>query len=368
MPVYYDTKGKYYYVRVYITDIYGIRKQKRLSPFNSKTEAKNAEAEFILKNGEYSEIKNMKFSDLIDEYLEYKKVKLKSQSFRKTKSNITNHILPYFKNFKISEIDQRKYTKWQQAIEELNYSHKYNSSLHGSMVNIMQYACDFCRLDRNIPLLCGNFKRKNDIVKKASFWTYEEYIKFIDSVDDLVYKRLFETLYYTGMRIGECLALNWHDLDDIYINVNKTISKELDKRTKQHIINTPKTRNSIRKIEIDKTLQMHLLELKNYYKEFIGFSEDWFIFGGLNPLSHTTVGRRHKEYCEKAKVKKIKIHDIRHSHASLLISIKTPITTISERLGHSDTQLTLNTYIHMFPKDEDKAVSNIEKLRKKYKF
>ncbi|MBQ3469092.1 MAG: site-specific integrase [Bacilli bacterium] len=142
-----------------------------------------------------------------------------------------------------------------------------------------------------------------------------------------------------------------------------TISKELDKTTKEHIINTPKTKHSIRKIKIDEKLKQHLLELKEYYKKFEGFQEDWFIFGGLFPLYHSTVGRRHKKYCEVSKVKKIKIHDIRHSHVSLLISIGTPITVVSEHLGHSDIQMTLNIYSHMFPKDEDKAVLNIEKLR-----
>lgn len=71
-------------------------------------------------------------------------------------------------------------------------------------------------------------------------------------------------------------------------------------------------------------------------------------------------------YCKLANVKKIRIHDFRHSHASLLLSKGVPITVISQRLGHSDINMTLNTYSHMMPNDEDKAVNMINGLRDVY--
>ena len=97
----------------------------------------------------------------------------------------------------------------------------------------------------------------------------------------------------------------------------------------------------------------------------IGFEDNWFIFGGLNPLSPSTIGRKKSKYCEKANVKKIRIHDFRHSHASLLLSKNVPITVISKRLGHSDIDLTLNIYSHMIPKDEDKAVNILNQIKQK---
>ena len=95
----------------------------------------------------------------------------------------------------------------------------------------------------------------------------------------------------------------------------------------------------------------------------IDFNDDWFIFGGLNPLSPSTIGRKKDKYCKLAEVKKIRIHDFRHSHASLLLSMNVPITVISERLGHSDINMTLNTYSHMIPKDEDKAVDILNQIK-----
>ena len=303
----------------------------------------------------------MTFNDLWKEYANYKELRLKTQSYRSVESRFKNHILPYFENYKLNKITNSVYLKWQIEIEKKGFKHKYNSSLHGAMVNILNYAIRFYGLKTNVATLTGNFKRKTELVKNVDFWTIEEYQKFIKCVDDLVYKFLFETLYYTGLRQGEALALNWNDFKDGYLDINKTISKEMVDN--KHIINTPKTSQSIRKVKLDNELINKLNLLKKYYQQCVDFNDNWFIFGGLNPLAPSTIGRKKNKYCDIAKVKKIRIHDFRHSHASLLLSMNVPITVISERLGHSDINMTLNTYSHMIPKDEDKAVNILNQMK-----
>ena len=113
-------------------------------------------------------------------------------------------------------------------------------------------AIKFYGLKENIASLTGNFKRKNELKKNVDFCTFEEYSKFISVVDNNVYKALFETLYYTGIRQGEALALSWKDFVGDYINIDKTISKE--KVDGKYIVNTPKTPKSIRKVKLDKDL------------------------------------------------------------------------------------------------------------------
>ena len=358
MPVYQVKKSKLWYFRCYCNDIYGNRKQFQRNGFNTKRDAQAAERNFIGQGKVNDE--TILFSKLWDEYKSYIKLKQKRQSYRKTISKFENHILPYFKDYRINKIDISSYTKWQAELEKKGFSYKYLTSIHSSMVTILNYAVKFFGLESNIASQVGGFSKSNIKPCRVDFWTYEEFNKFINSVDDLVYKVFFETLYFTGLRQGECLALKWKDISENYIDIYKTISKE--KINDEYIINTPKTKSSIRKIRIDKNLIKELQKLKEYYKNIIDFNNDWFVFGGINPLSPTTIGRKRDKYCEISNIKKIRIHDFRHSHVSLLISKGVPITAISKRLGHSNIQMTLNTYTHLIPEDEDKVINVIENL------
>lgn len=359
MPVYQDKKTKKWKFRVYADDVFGNRKQFERKGFTTKKEAQQAEVEFKL--CDKSDYSKMTFYDLWLEYVDYKKLQLKAQSFRSVENRFKNHILPFFKDYKLNKITNSVYLKWQIEIEKKGFKHKYNSSLHGAMVNILNYAIRFYGLKDNIATLTGNFKRKTELKKNVNFLTIEEFQKFIDCVDDFVYKTFFETLYYTGLRQGEALALNWNDFKNGYLDIEKTISKEMVDN--KHIINTPKTNKSIRQVKLDDELIIKLKQLKKFYQGFVDFNDNWFIFGGLNPLSPSTIGRKKDKYCKLAEVKKIRIHDFRHSHASLLLSMNIPITVISERLGHSDINMTLNTYSHMIPKDEDKAVNILNQIK-----
>ncbi len=359
MPVYQNKKTKLWKYRTYAYDVYGNRKQFEKGGFKTKKEALIAERE--IQSLDKVEQCTISFLELWKNYEQHIKLKLKSQSYRKVVSKFKNHILPYFKDYKVKNITANTYTKWQMIIQEKGFKHKYNSSLHGSMVTILNYAIKFYGLKENIASKVGNFSKGQELPKKVDFWTFEEYKQFIEIIDDNVYKVFFETLYYTGLRQGECLALTWKDFEDDKLNIYKTISKE--KIDNNYVINTPKTTRSIREVKLDNELIKDLNSLKEYYSQSVDFNDSWFIFGGINPLAPTTIGRKKYKYCEKANVKKIRIHDFRHSHASLLLSLGVPITVISQRLGHSDINMTLNTYSHLIPKDEDKAIDILNKIK-----
>lgn len=354
MPAYQDKNTKQWYFRTYIN-----KKQYQRGGFRTKKEAQQAEWDFKSENkiGEC----NLTFEELWKLYQEHIVVKMKAQSYRKTTSKFKNHILPYFKDYKVKGITASIYTRWQKMIEEKGFKHKYNTSLHSSVVTILNYAIKFYGLKENIASKIGNFTQKEDLTTNVDFWTPEEYKKFIKVVPDNIYKLFFETLYYTGLRQGECLALTWKDFKNNHLDIYKTISKE--KVNDEYIINTPKTKKSIRKIKIDNDLKKKLISLKEKYKRLEGFEENWYIFGCIQPLSPTTIGRKKDKYCNIAGVKKIRIHDFRHSHASLLLSYGVPITVISQRLGHSDITMTLNTYSHLIPQDEDKAIDILNQIK-----
>ncbi len=359
MSVLKDQKRGTWLFRTYVEDKYGNLKQKSRSGFKTKGEAKLVEQQFI--KDSKKDYTLLSFHDLYKEFVKHKSQNLKPQSIRSIKSRFENHILPFFKDYKIHKIDQKVYLDWKDHIINKHFGYKYNSSLHGAVVSILNYAMDFYNLEKNIASKVGNFS-KQEYIKKVDFWTYAEFNVFINNVDDDLYKTLYITLYNTGLRLGECLALNWLDLENGYLKVNKTLAKE--KRNNDYIFTTPKTKQSNRQIKLDNTTLKLLDDLKKHYQNYIGFEEKWFIFGGLVPLSQSTVGRRKKGYCVKANVKEIKIHDLRHSHATLLLSKGIPVTVISKRLGHSDMTMTLNTYSHLIPEDENKAVDLLNNLEK----
>ena len=364
MPVYKDNKRNTWYFRVYVIDPNGHKKQKEKSGFKTKSEAKLEEQKLLLN---YSEkiVEDILFSALYNEYINFKKQSIKPQSLITIKNKIENHILPFFKDYKIKDINHSVFIKWRTNILEKNYSYKYNSSLHICVVNILNYAMQFYGLDTNIASKIGNFK-KNTVLKKYDFWTFEEYYRFISFVDDIVYKTLFRVLYFTGMRLGECLALNWNDLDlhNGFIDISKTISQKARTNGK-YTITTPKSNASNRTIRIDNETKKELLALKDYYNNFVGFNSTWFVFGGIKPLATTTITRKKDYYCSLSGIKRIKIHDFRHSHASVLISSGIPVTVISSRLGHANITMTLNIYSHLIPKDEEKVINLINNIEER---
>lgn len=363
MAIYKDKIRDTWYFRIYVQDKFGNKKQKCRSGFKTKGEAKKEEQLFLLKNEKHNFDNNISFQELYEVYIKHKKQTLKPKSFVINQNIFINHILPYFKEYKINKIDNKVYIDWKEEILQKRFSYKYNSSIHVCMVSILNYAIDFYGLEKNIASKVGNFP-KNNYMPKVNFWTYEEFSKFIENVKEIEFRALYIVLYFTGARLGECIALNWNDVKDNYIDINKSISR--GGLNENYIIQTPKTLSSVRKIQLDDYTIKTLNELKNYYKTFIGFNNDWFVFGGIKPLARTTIATKKDNYCKLSNVKKIRIHDFRHSHASLLISKGVPLTVISKRLGHKDLSTTLNKYSHLIPEDEDKAINLINNLDKNF--
>lgn len=305
--------------------------------------------------------KDYTFYDLWLEYDKYALLNFKAQSYRKISSNFKLHILPFFKDLRLKDIDNMCFLTWQEKIKNKGFKNSYNKNIHSSMVMILNYAVKHGYIKKNIASMCGNIRRKRFEHKNVDFWTFEEYLKFNSVIDNDLYKILFETLYFTGIRIGECLALTWNDFENDSININKTISKEFYEDN-TYTINEPKTESSYRVIKLNNELLKHLRKLYKKCSKEVSFSKSLFIFGGNKPLSRTTINRKLERYCKLSGTKKIRLHDFRHSHATLLLSNGVPIKAISQRLGHSDTSLTLNTYAHLTNKDIDKAVDFLNNL------
>lgn len=192
-----------------------------------------------------------------------------------------------------------------------------------------------------------------------NIWNIDEFNRFISCVDTEQYKPLFIVLYYTGVRIGEALALQWCDFN----NGKLSISKSVTHKTKQVAYEVKETKNisSIRDIVLGNNLNNYLMSIKSKEMNKCGFKNEWFIFGGEAPLPTSTIKRVKDRAIKKANLRSIRVHDFRHSHASNLIGEGINIVAVSRRLGHSDINMTLKVYTHLLQKNEDELLVYLDK-------
>lgn len=294
-------------------------------------------------------------------YLDYVKLKQKIQSYNSIVGKFQRNILPYFKDFKINDIQFIDYLNWQKLIEEKNFSYNYKKNLHLIFSAFLDFCINCYGLKINVAKQVGNFSKKNILKKEISFYTYEEFKKFSDAFDNLIYKYFFEFMFFTGARPGEAMALKFSDLKSNYITINKTI----DEHGKREF-STPKTISSYRTICIDNDLLLKLKKLKKLYCNIYNSEIDFYIFGGIKPLAPTTINRYKINACKKAKLKPIRLHDFRHSHATLLIDNGIPINEVSRRLGHSSIVTTLNVYVHNNLDNEKRVLSTLNSIKNRH--
>ena len=300
-------------------------------------------------------------SEIIEDYYKYEKYKLKPTTLLSHKYAINNHIIPFWKNKNIFDITINDYLDWIQYIENKGNSNAFNKriiSYFKSLYNYLSLQFDI----RNIPKDVGHIITKYDVRTESlqNIWTISEYKKFIKSVDDTIYHVLFNILFFTGIRKGEALALTFEDVDfkNNTITINKTISKE--HINGKRLIIPPKTKKSNRTIFLNKKIIKKIHKLKKEYLNKYGYyNNKFFIFGGIKPIPCTTLDRKKNYYCDKAKVKRIRIHDFRHSHATILHNYGVKPKVIQERLGHSSISTTLDTYVHLNTKKRNLSVMTI---------
>lgn len=374
MPVYREknrnkwTKdGRSYYFRCYYTDLYGNRKQKESKLYKLSSEAKEAEREFLLKSKIIDETNHdISFIDVYKEWLSFKQSQIKSTTFYSVVKRSEYHIVPYFSKFKLHAIKMNIINNWKEKISSLDITIGHKNTLIRTLKEILIYARDNYEYDNKIVSKIQLYKVEKVISKtiaESNFWTFEEFNKFIKVVDKELYFIIFNFLYYTGLRIGEMIALTWNDINFTkkQVRVNKTFTDKVLNDT--YKITTPKTNNSIRYVDIDENLLKLLIKHREKEEKIYNFKEEMFVFGNVTHIAPTTLKRYLYKYIEIAKVKKITPHGFRHSHVSLLINLGCDSRDVAERVGDT-IQMVEKTYYHMFPAKKKKTVNLLNNIKK----
>lgn len=347
-----DKKGKWY-VKYQNTTKRG---------FETKREAQQYESLLRLKK-EQPTI-NIKFNDIANDYVNYKEKNTEYSTFIKVKHLTDNYILKLIKNKNISNISEMDVRKFQDDVSSLNLATSTKNEILRHYKAIFAHAKKFYKNNNDPTYILNSFKKNHEEKLRAKdkelcVWNVDDLYKFINKVDKDMYKELFIILFFTGLRLGEALALTWNDFDGQTLNIDKSITRKVKGST--YAVKSTKNLSSMRTIELGENLSCFLSEYKEKEKQYYGFNNNWFIFGRLRPLPQTTINHVKEKAIKLAGVKRIRIHDLRHSHATNLINDGINIVAISKRLGHSDINMTLKVYSHLLKKSNQELIENINK-------
>ena len=344
-----------WYVQFRYTDWKGERQQKLKRGFATKKEAQAWEREFLMEK--QADI-NMSFESFVGLYEKDIKPKIKLNTWITKESIIKQKILPYFQKRKLSEITAKDIIDWQNEIRELTDCHgrplskTYLKTVHNQLSAIFNHAIRYYGLQINPAQKAGNMGMEEK--KEMLFWTKDEYTKFSEAMmDKPISYYAFEMLYWCGIREGELLALTPADFN--FDRGTVSINKSYQRINKQDVITTPKTPKSIRVIQMPKFL---CDEMQDYFKMFYSLDSDSRIF----PISKNYLHREMDRGSKATGVKRIRIHDLRHSHVSLLIDMGFTALAIADRVGHESIDITFR-YAHLFPTRQIEMADKLDMMR-----
>ena len=356
MPVFKNEDNGTWYVMARYVNWKGERKQKCKRGFATKKEAQEWERMFQLQN---SSDLDMSFEAFTELYIRDVKNRLKENTWLTKEHIIRTNILPFFGKLKISEISTKEIITWQNEMlayrdeKKKPYSQTYLKTLHNQLSAIFNHAVRYYELRSNPAAKVGNMGSEEH--REMLFWTKEEYKKFaFEMMDKPVSFYAFEMLYWCGIREGELLALTPADFD--FGKETVTINKSYQRLHGEDVITTPKTKKSNRTIQMPDFLCQ---EMQEFFKMQYGLKKKDRIFSVTKSYLHHEMDRGAKA----AGVKRIRIHDLRHSHISLLIDMGFSAVAIADRVGHESIEITYR-YAHLFPSKQKEMANRLDDLGK----
>ena len=356
MPAYKDNKTGTWFVKFYCKDWTGENKQIKKRGFATKREALDYERNYKIRQENNLD---MTFGEFWKLYTEDVKPRVKLNTWLTKENIVEKKILPYFKNLKMHEITPADVRKWQNEMlayrdeKKKPYSQTYLKTLHNQLSAIFNHAVRYYELRSNPAAKVGNMGSEEH--REMLFWTKEEYKKFaFEMMDKPVSFYAFEMLYWCGIREGELLALTPADFD--FDKETVTINKSYQRLHGEDVITTPKTKKSNRTIKMP-----HFLceEMQEYLSMLYGLKKKDRIFTVTKSYLHHEMDRGAKA----AGVKRIRIHDLRHSHISLLIDMGFSAVAIADRVGHESIEITYQ-YAHLFPSKQTEMAERLDDLGK----
>lgn len=336
-----------WYCKFTYKDIKGITHQKKKEGFRTRKQALEYQENFL---NEANSRPISYFKDLIQLYIADKTNNVKPLTLTKITSVTSKYIRPYFSHYAITEITPAIIRKWQTGIIQEGLSPSYTAIISNTLSSIFNFGIRYYNLSCNPAKIAGSVGSLKPT--HTNFYTLEEYKIFSGNIDDEYLLVIFDLLYYTGVRIGELLALTSADIN--FNTSTITISKTYYRLHNKDYIGTPKSLSSRREIPIPQFL---LQELAHIYT-ILGIKKEHH-----RVFSYTTARELNdlaKIIAKKSNLPPLRLHDFRHSHASYLINEGFSPVAVRDRLGHSSVKITLDRYSHLYQNEKTKIADNLQ--------
>lgn len=340
-----DNNGTYFVQVYYVDAIDGKGKYKKKRGFQTRREAVKYEAELKLSKNIVHGC-TMSFLSMAHEW------ELSLDVSEGIKKQHQEHFNIRFKDYKDLPID--KFTKpmlmkWRNELSEMPF---FTSTKNRTMMFVrstFKYANDVYNVP-NVATCLRSFKKTDEeiMTEEMQIWDINEFVQFESAITNTLYRDFFHLLYWTGMRRGEAIALQCNDVDGCWINIRYS------QRDATTGLKPTKTRTS-RKIKLDDVTAQIIADR-------IKISGSGYVFGGKYAVAPTTIDRMFRKGIKDSGVKPIRLHDLRHSHASWLINHGVNIVAVSKRLGHADIQTTLSNYTHLLNETDNNMMENLNEL------
>jgi integrase len=342
MAVFKDTNGTYF-IQVSYRDNAGNVKSKKKRGFRTKREAINYEVTLRTQINPSADA-SMTYGNLFEAYLQKNAATANNETITEKRALAKNFWGSLF-DLKVKDIKSRDYLQIWNAITATDYARLYKNKVIAILKSVSRFGniyYDFPDSAKSLNLL----QKTTEDVKDFKVWTPQQFALFIQHVESPIMSAYFTFLFRTGTRRSEALGLLKSDIHGNKVTINKSI---------KHFKNGPlplKNASSVRTISMDSELLTLLQPLLQ--------REGKYLFGDHATLAISTIQREFKRAIQASGVPEIRIHDLRHSHASFLISKNVNIVAVSKRLGHEDINTTLSIYTHLMKESEDYLLEIME--------
>lgn len=332
-------------------------------------EAKAAEGQLIHEVKESIPARRMTLQELYNEYTKAKKHEVRETTLDKTQRILNLAVLPSMGNKQIDKLDKPALQKWKSEISERDLSITTKKNFYKEFSTLLNWAVKMDYIPKNLLSELGNFREAyfEQPADKLHYYTAAQFKAYIaasrsesNTLTDWGYYIFFNIAFYTGMRKGEINALKWSDIDGEIIHVRRSVAQKI--KGKSIVETPPKNKSSYRDLQIPAPLLRLLEEHKLRQQKDKRFNEDFRVCGGPECLRDSSIENRNTLFAQLAGLPHIRIHDFRHTHATLLINEGINIQEIARRLGHSNVQITWGTYAHLYPREEERAISVLNRI------